>query len=160
MCETLPNPQPLQMLLTMRSTPASSSSKKVPALSQLKQWKARMSEPERDVLPRIGVIGARQFKQGWISILLDVKQNSRSIAGIIFPLSQIESVRAISQWILKGRKRASRQISQARRFLISSTRLSSALIWHERFCREGGTYSKTIQTRKTNGDAMSPIRAR
>ena len=33
-------------------------------LSQLKQWKLRMSELEWDELPEISVIGARQYKQG------------------------------------------------------------------------------------------------
>lgn len=34
------------------------------ALSQLKQWKVRMSELERHALPVISVIGARQFDLG------------------------------------------------------------------------------------------------
>jgi hypothetical protein len=55
------------------------------SLSQLKQRKVRMSELDWKGLSDISVIGARQFLQGWISILLDVKQNNGSIGMMLFP---------------------------------------------------------------------------
>jgi hypothetical protein len=55
------------------------------ALSQLKHWNLRTSEFDRDEVPEINVIGARQFGQGWISILLEVKQNSCFAADMTLP---------------------------------------------------------------------------
>jgi hypothetical protein len=51
----------------------------------------RISEFDRDELQETSVIGARQFEQGWISTLLDLKQNSGSAAGIALSSDRFES---------------------------------------------------------------------
>jgi hypothetical protein len=54
----------------------------------------RISEFDRDELQETSVIGARQFEQGWISTLLDLKQNSGSAAGIALSSDRFESNRS------------------------------------------------------------------
>jgi len=70
------------------------------ALLQLKHWNVRSSEFDRDEVLEIDVIGARQFGQGWISILLEVKQNSGSVADMTLPsIVLTESDPSIAKWI-------------------------------------------------------------
>jgi hypothetical protein len=88
---------------------------------------------------------------------LDVKQNSGCTASTIFPLTQIEWVTSESvNGLLKSQKRASPSdiAGETLPDLINSP-IQRAESGMKRFCREGGTHSKTIQTRKTNGDAPS-----
>jgi len=65
-------------------------------LSQLKHSNVRTPKPKRAELVRTSIIGARQFAQGWLSILLDVKQKSDSDAGKLLSFDQ--SYGSIANW--------------------------------------------------------------
>jgi hypothetical protein len=59
-------------------------------------------EFDRDESLETSVIGARQCEQGWISIRLDVKQNSGSAVGMtLSPIGSTESDPSIAKWSLQ-----------------------------------------------------------
>jgi hypothetical protein len=63
--------------------------------SQLKHSNVRTSKSNRAELIRESIIGARQFAQGRISILSDVKQKSDSGADILLSFDQSELLKAV-----------------------------------------------------------------